>query len=159
MQNRSEENQVSRRKFLKGVLGIASGAIGVTLAVPLIGYFLSPAWRKGKKLPVPIARIKDIPLNLPTYVTYEERINDGWHVTTLSKGAWIINKDNKDITVFDPRCTHLNCPYYWDKEAEIFLCPCHDGKFDIQGNVIGGPPPRSLDKIQIDIAEDTIFVG
>ena len=159
MVNGLEDKQVSRRKFLKGIFGAISGVIGVTIATPLIGYFLSPAWRKRKKIPVAIARIKDIPVNQPTFVTYEERTNDGWYVTTLSKGAWIVNKDNKDVTVFDPRCTHLNCPYYWDKKAKIFNCPCHDGKFDIDGNVIGGPPPRPLDRIQIDVAEDTIFTG
>ncbi len=31
MYNRSKENQISRRRFLKGVLGIISGAIGVTI--------------------------------------------------------------------------------------------------------------------------------
>jgi len=57
--------------------------------------------------------------------------------------VWILNKDGKNFVVFDPRCTHLNCPYYWDKQANRFHCPCHDGRFDIDGNVIGGPPPRA----------------
>ncbi len=155
----SEGKLLSRRKFLKSIVGAIASAVGVTIATPLIGYFLSPAWKKSDKLPVAIARIRDIPVNIPTYATYEERFKDGWYTTTLSKGAWIVNRGNNDVTVFDPRCTHLHCPYYWDKDAKIFQCPCHDGKFDIEGNVISGPPPRPLDKIHINIIEDTIFIA
>jgi len=43
-------------------------------------------------------------------------------------------------------CTHLGCiPFYKTDEKE-FLCPCHGGKFTIDGlNVEGTPPPRPFD--------------
>ncbi len=153
------DGEISRRRFLGYVVSVISGVVGAAIATPLIGYFLSPAWRKGKTQLIPIANTSDIPVGEPTFVTYEERIRDGWYVSTLSKGAWILNKNNQEFIVFDPRCTHLNCPYYWDKEKKIFQCPCHNGQFDIDGNVIGGPPPRPLDRLPITIDKDTILVG
>jgi menaquinol-cytochrome c reductase iron-sulfur subunit len=129
------------------------------VASPLIGYFLSPAWKKSTPLLTPIARTSDIPIGQPTFVTYEQRIRDGWYISTLSRGTWVVNKDGKQFIAFDPRCTHLNCPYYWDKEKQQFLCPCHDGLFDIDGNVTGGPPPRPLDRLEITIDEGNIMVS
>jgi len=153
------KTQISRRKFLGYLIGGISGVIGVVVASPLVGYFLSPAWKKSKSLLTPIARTSDIPIGQPTYVTYEERMRDGWFVSTLSKGAWVVTEDGKEFVVYDPHCTHLNCPYYWDKQEQIFHCPCHDGKFDIDGNVIGGPPPRPLDRLEVMVEDDTILLS
>ncbi len=124
------------------------------MASPLVGYFLSPAWGKSITSLTSVARTSEIPIGEPTFVTYEERIRDGWYVSTLSKGAWVVNKDGKEFVAFDPRCTHLNCSYYWDKQEQLFVCPCHDGLFDIDGNVIGGPPPRPLDRLEVTIKDD-----
>ncbi len=159
MDSKPGNAEVTRRKFLGYLIGGISGLIGVIVAVPVIGYFLSPIWRKQSRMFTLIASVSDIPVDQPTFVTYEERIRDGWYITTLSKGAWVVNKDGKELIVFDPRCTHLNCPYYWDKKIQIFQCPCHDGEFDISGDVIGGPPPRPLDRLEFVVENGDILVS
>ncbi len=155
----SDSIRVTRRKFLGRVIAAITSVTAAAMAFPLIGYFLSPAWRKAAVQFTPVANVSDIPVGQPTFVTYEERAVDGWYTSTLSKGVWIVNKDGKDFSVFDPRCTHLNCPYYWDKEHNRFQCPCHSGQFDINGNVIGGPPPHPLDRLSYRIEGGTILVG
>jgi Rieske Fe-S protein len=140
------------------VIGAVGAAITTVVGVPLIGYFLSPAWKKADRLVTPIARTSDIPIGQPTFVTYEERVRDGWYISTRSKGSWIVTKDGKEFVVFDPRCTHLNCPYYWNKEKQKFECPCHDGGFDINGNVLHGPPPRPLDRLEFTIVDGLISI-
>ena len=159
MSNGSSKTEISRRKFLSYIVGGIGGAIGAVIATPLVGYFLSPAWKKSAPLLTPIARTTDIPVGQPTFVTYEHRVRDGWYISTLSKGSWIVSKDGTEFTAFDPRCTHLNCPYFWDKEKKVFLCPCHDGVFDIDGNVLSGPPPRPLDKLKVTIDNGTILIS
>ncbi len=158
MASEEDNKQITRRRFLGYVIGGISGIIGAAIATPLIGYFLSPAWKKSNPLLTPIAEVSNIPIGEPTYITYEQRLRDGWYITTLSRGAWVVNKGQNDINVFDPHCTHLNCPYYWDKEKQIFQCPCHGGEFDINGNVLAGPPPRPLDRLEFDIEKGTIVV-
>lgn len=157
VENRSPA-EVSRRRFLTLVIGGIGTVIAAAMATPVVGYFLSPAWKKSKPILTPIARASDIPEGVPTFVTYEQRIADGWFISTLSKGAWVTNKGG-EIVVFDPRCTHLNCPYYWDKDKQIFQCPCHDGKFDVEGKVTGGPPPRPLDRLEYEIQDGNIMVS
>ncbi len=152
---------VSRRKFLSYLVGGVSTAIVAVVATPLVGYFLSPAWRRKPPLLTPIAQVSDVPKDKPLFVTYEQRIRDGWYITTLSKGAWVVNKGGNKLTVFDfdPRCTHLNCPYYWDEEQGMFLCPCHGGKFDIDGKVLAGPPPRPLDRLEFSVEDGSILLS
>ncbi len=52
---------------------------------------------------------------------------------------------------YGQKCTHLSCPVYYAKENDRLECPCHEGGFNVQtGNVLYGPPPRPLDKIEIE---------
>lgn len=150
---------ISRRRFLGNVVKGIGGIITVAVASPLIGYFLSPIWKKSKPALTPIGTISQIPVNKPTYITYELRVRDGWYVTTVSQGVWAVNKGDGNIIIFDPRCTHLNCPYYWDDKKQAFSCPCHGGVFGIDGNVLAGPPPRPLDRMEYVVEEDSILLS
>jgi Rieske Fe-S protein len=38
-------------------------------------------------------------------------------------------------------------------------CPCHNGRFDLAGNVISGPPPAPLEVYQVDVAGEDIIVS
>ena len=157
MKDRRASQELSRRKFLDAFVGAAAAVVAAALATPVVGYFLSPLLKKtAGKTTVPIARTSEVPIDIPTFFSYEEAIRDAWVTTTTSKGAWIVNKDGKNFIVYDPHCTHLGCPYYWNPEKQIFQCPCHGGDFDINGKVLAGPPPRPLDKLAFTIVDDTI---
>jgi len=61
-----------------------------------------------------------------------------------------VNADGK-FYAYGQKCTHLSCPVYYAKENARLECPCHEGGFNVQtGNVLYGPPPRPLDKIEIE---------
>ncbi len=53
-------------------------------------------------------------------------------------------------------CTHLGCIV--GESSEGFLCPCHGSRFDQDGNVIGGPAPRSLPWLALSQAADGSLV-
>jgi cytochrome b6-f complex iron-sulfur subunit len=38
-------------------------------------------------------------------------------------------------------CTHNGCSIAYNKGGNNFVCPCHGGTFDTNGNVTSGPPP------------------
>ncbi len=154
----NQNSQISRRRFLGFLVGGVGGLVAAAVAVPIIGYFFSPGFRKSATLVTPIGNTSDIPIGVPTKVNYEQRVRQGWYITTLSKDTWVLTFDGKNFTAYDPKCTHLNCPYYWDPDKKEFLCPCHGGRFDINGNVLGGPPPRPLDKLNLEIQNGQILV-
>ena len=54
-------------------------------------------------------------------------------------------------------CSHMGCPLV-RRESDYF-CACHEGRFDLEGNVIAGPPPRPLSRIPARIEGDQIVVG
>ena len=56
------------------------------------------------------------------------------------------------------KCTHLQCPVYWEPNQEVLMCPCHNGFFDVKnGAPLAGPPRRPLPMIELDITSDGIF--
>jgi menaquinol-cytochrome c reductase iron-sulfur subunit len=154
----NEGHDMSRRTFLKYAVFGGAGLVAVSVATPLVGDFLSPGSKTSAVTTVPVARADSIPIGTPTFVRFEERLPDAWIVTTNSEGLWIVTKDGKNFNVFDPHCTHLKCPYYWDEKLGIFSCPCHGGKYDIDGKVLGGPPPRPLDRWEYIVNQGEIEV-
>src|SRR4029077_9084496 len=41
-------------------------------------------------------------------------------------------------------CTHAGCTVQFDANKTEAVCPCHKGTFDMNGNVVSGPPPTPL---------------
>jgi Rieske Fe-S protein len=65
-----------------------------------------------------------------------------------SGGAWLVRRADGTVTAFDPRCTHRSCLYDWEPADRRFACRCHDGFFDIAGEVLGGPAPGPLNQMR-----------
>ena len=57
------------------------------------------------------------------------------------------------LNVVNNHCTHLGCPVRWIEEKREILCPCHGGIYDLNGFVIGGPPPRALYRYAFEIRD------
>ena len=58
------------------------------------------------------------------------------------------------LNVVSNHCTHLGCPVRWIAEKGEILCPCHGGIYDINGDYVGGPPPRGLYHYTFEIREN-----
>ena len=125
--------------FLGSVMAVMIGGIGG-------GYVLSPLFQKRQEDWVDLGSVAEMHPGSPVKVEFVQRQRDAWMTTERRSSAWVLTPDGKDFLVFDPRCTHLGCPYRWDEAQKQFLCPCHAAVFDSQGNVMAGPPPRPLDR-------------
>jgi len=55
-------------------------------------------------------------------------------------------------------CPHLGCIVPWSEEEQRFHCPCHAAGFNVEGEVLAGPPPRPLDLFPVEIVEGEITV-
>lgn len=60
----------------------------------------------------------------------------------------------QDLNVMSNHCAHLGCPVRWFPDRGEILCPCHGGIYDINGGLIGGPPPQGLYKYAHEVRED-----
>ena len=148
----------TRRSFFTRITAAISTFIGISLAVPLVGYVISPAFKRKKKEWVPVAKLEDLPINEPKDLQYTETVEDGWLQTDSTKGIWAIKNQDNQVTVFSPICPHLGCGYRWDRKDRLFKCPCHGSIYDINGKVKGGPAPRPLDTLPVKIENGQLLV-
>lgn len=56
-------------------------------------------------------------------------------------------------------CTHKGCPVAWNAGAKQYQCPCHGGKFDPAGRVVGGPPPAPLPSLPVKVVKGMLLVA
>ena len=151
-------SQFSRRRFLGWIIAAVGAVIAAILGGSGIGYFISPAFKRKEENWVDLGPIGTFPKGNPTKVEFVQRIRDAWVTTERRSSAWVLTSDGENFIIFDPRCTHLGCPYHWDEEKKQFLCPCHTAIFDAAGGVMAGPPPRPLDRYQNKIVSDHLYV-
>ena len=72
--------------------------------------------------------------------------------------VWLI-REKEGFYALDRRCTHLGCPVNWDKLQEMFVCPCHNSKFHINGDVWSGPASKSLIAVRLRKANHSSLIA
>ncbi|SVB25180.1 uncharacterized protein METZ01_LOCUS178034 [marine metagenome] len=66
------------------------------------------------------------------------------------------------VVAYSAICTHTGCDVInWDAEELRMACPCHESQFDIYdgGRVVGGPAPRPLAMLPLEIVEGVVSVA
>ncbi len=156
----SGSKRINRRDFIKATTGAVGGIIGAVFGIPAIGYLLAPALREDKTgAPVAIGKLENIPVGKFHPFSFTITKVNGWERTASNYGGYILRKseDPKDILVLSSRCTHLSCTVNWKEEAQVFICPCHDAKFDKDGKVLDGPPPEPLGHFEYNVDADGVL--
>lgn len=77
----------------------------------------------------------------------------------LRGGPAIVINGNQGYAAFSLVCSHLGCLVKWEGDKNEFVCPCHGAKFDVEGNVVSGPPPRGLEKLNLEEKEGEVWVS
>jgi menaquinol-cytochrome c reductase iron-sulfur subunit len=144
-----------RRDFLKTAALVGGSA--VVTGVPLVSYFTAPALSKGIGKWVEFGPLEDLELGRVSMLSYEFLIKDGWLVLPQRGIVWAKTGTGDKLTVFSSVCTHLSCNVIWQEEAKIFECPCHAGKFDANGQMIGGPPQKPLTVLEHKIEDGNLL--
>jgi len=63
-----------------------------------------------------------------------------------------------ELVAFSQLCTHLSCAVIPDVGRGVFVCPCHEGYFDLRtGRNIAGPPPRPLPRVELRTDPDGVY--
>ena len=71
----------------------------------------------------------------------------------------IIRTGESSYVALSKVCTHQGCTVDYSKSGNRIVCPCHLSTFDINGNVLGGPAPRSLKKYTVTVNGSTLVIG
>lgn len=155
----SGSSKLDRRSFVKVVFTFLGSIMGAVLGLPFISYFITPALKKTKHEDwVPVGPLKEYPIGEPTPFSFVRTQVNGWERTSHSYGVYVLRESEKDARVFSNVCTHLSCRVSWKEDEKAFVCPCHDASFDIEGDVIHGPPPRPLDELDTKLEDETLYI-
>lgn len=151
---------VSRRTFLNYAVGAVASFVGIVAGVPIVGYLGGAFQARGRSQWVKLGRMEQFVDPTPQAAQFTLAQQDGWVEVRASRTCWVIREGSK-LAVFNGRCTHLGCAYSWQREgehADRFFCPCHDGVYDRGGYVVGGPPPRPLDRLETKVEDGELLV-
>lgn len=154
----SSPNQVSRRDFIKVTVAAIGSIIGAVIAIPSIVYLFSPALEKKDDTgTIDLGPLENYPIGTPArFETTITKVN-GWERTGTLYGLYVYRKNESEVRVFSDICTLLGCRVSWHAGQEHYISPCHNGHFDIVGNVVSGPPPRPLDEYVVKIENGSLY--
>lgn len=156
----SIKNPLTRRDFIKAVAAGIGGLIAALVGIPSVAYLLSPATqaRMEDDALIPLGPLENYPIAVPTRFDFTRTKVNGWERTATNYGLYVLRKSESEVRVFSDVCTHLGCRVTWHPEIKHYVSPCHDGHFDIAGNVLSGPPPRPLDEFVTKVEDGNLLV-
>jgi Rieske Fe-S protein len=151
----------SRRAFLFKLALWANGAVGAVLAVPVIGYLLGPAMKKGSSYNswISLGLVNDFPEGETRLVSYRNPVTTLWDGQTGDVPCWVRRVSGSTFQVFAINCAHLGCPVRWFAQSKLFLCPCHGGAYYADGSRASGPPERGLFEYEHRIDGNTLMIS
>ena len=155
----SEPQELSRRSFLGFVTWAIGGLISLGMGVPAISYLIGPALKKlDSDAWIRLGGVSRVELQTPTLFKTKVIRQTGWITDERELSVYVFTENGRDYTAMSNICTHLGCRVRWIDEQDQFFCPCHNAVFDKLGQVVDGPPPRPLDRYEIKVEDDQIFI-
>jgi cytochrome b6-f complex iron-sulfur subunit len=174
------KERLSRRRFLRRSM-LAVWGLSTTAAVAGALYFSYPnlagqfgsALTVGKKSDFPAAEPAGFKLNqagvfyrqnAKTYVIHlSSKTQLLLNGSTLSDqlDAETITKDSDGsywIALYQ-RCVHLGCTVPFRDDCDSFKCPCHGSHYNVDGEYLDGPAPRSLDRFALSLSGSDVIVN
>ena len=149
-----------RRSFLGDLLAVGTAAVGALLAVPLTRFVLHPILRATTPASWsdigPVAEFASVTAPTKKSILLEQR--DGWRKVVSEKALYVVKDADGQLAVLSSVCTHLGCSVPWVADKNEFVCPCHIGRFAPDGRLLGGPPPRGMDRLESRIENGVLQV-
>lgn len=138
----------ARRRFVNWFLGTAAGAFVVSVLYPVSRYLIPPEVAESTASTVKLS-IK------PSDV----KPNSGVIFKFGNSPGILIRTPTGELRAFSAVCTHLNCTVQYRPDLTEIWCACHNGRYNLNGKNVAGPPPRPLDTYTVNARGDDIVVG
>jgi menaquinol-cytochrome c reductase iron-sulfur subunit len=154
-----EPNELSRRNFMQTAIWGIGGLIGIVFGASAVAYIVGPSLKKQQtETWVALGPTSKVELGVPTLFTFTVQTQTGWIENTDEVSVYVLSTDARTYIAMSNICTHLGCRVRWITDQDQFFCPCHNGVFDISGNVVAGPPPRPLDQYEVKVENDQLYI-
>jgi cytochrome b6-f complex iron-sulfur subunit len=173
------KQRVSRRRFLRrsllavwGLSATAGVAGALDMLYPNLSNQFGSALIVGAKADFPAAKPGDFKINqagvfyhqqAKTYVVHLDKDTE-----FLLQGATLKDQLASESIVKDgdgsywialyQRCVHLGCTVPFRDDCVSFKCPCHGSHYNVTGEFLDGPAPRSLDRFALSFNGEDVVV-
>lgn len=157
-----QPERVSRRQFLTYTIASVGGFLASGMLFPMVRMAVDPIVSQGEEGEFVKVGTLDEFSDVPKEVSFEKPIKDGWYDTQEKLTAWVTKDENGEILALSPICKHLGCTVNWEGGGteNQYFCPCHFGFYYKNGlNVPNTPPPEPLDKYEVQIKDNDVYLG
>ncbi len=136
----------ARRSVIRWLLG-SGFAISLTSFIYPVIRFLNPP-------PVSEAAVNEVVAGR----VEELKPNSGKIVRFGDNPVLLVRVSQTEWRALSAVCTHLSCIVQYQPERTRIWCACHNGVYNLQGQVVSGPPPRPLKPYTVHIREDEVVI-
>ena len=164
------KQRLSRRRFLRRSMLVVYG-LSATASVAGTLYFMYPNLAGQFGANFTVGKITDFPGAVPgkftlgqagvfyiqnakTYLVHLAPVTQfllsGSNLTDqLSSESFVKGADGSHWVALYQRCVHLGCTYAFRADCASFKCPCHGSHYNVDGEYLDGPAPRSADRFAL----------
>jgi len=137
----------SKRNFLAVLLGGSLVAWIGSVLFPIFSYLKIPKQAEVEVKSVKVGKLSDI------------EKDSGMIIRFGNKPVILVRTSVGEFKAFEGTCTHLDCTVQYRKDMGVIWCACHNGKYDLTGRNISGPPPKPLEPYRVIVQGEDVFVA
>jgi Rieske Fe-S protein len=146
IENNATKQNIERRDFLNLFLKGGVFAWLVSIIYPIYKYLEPPKSEEVKVSSVKIGNENDM------------EKDSGKIVKFGNKPVIVIRIASGDYKAFSANCTHLDCIVQYRKDFGQIYCACHNGRYDLNGKNVSGPPPAPLQKYNVSLKGEEVII-
>ena len=143
----TERFSAARRSFLNLIIGGGSMSLVGAVFYPVLRFILPPKISEAMTSSVVAGTVDDLKPGAGKIFKFGNR------------PGLLVMTEAGEYKAFSAVCSHLQCTVQYRQDLGEIWCACHNGRFDLKGQVISGPPPEGLEEYRVDLRRDEIVVS
>ena len=137
----------TRRSLLNSLLGTSTCATLGAILYPILRFMVPPKIVESSASSVVAAKVSELKPNVGKIFKFGV------------KPGLLVQTPAGEYRAFEAICTHLDCTVQYQSEEKLIWCACHNGRYDLTGKNVSGPPPRPLEEYRVNVRGDEIIVS
>lgn len=136
-----------RRRFLDFILGSGTLALLGAIFYPVLRFVLPPKDSEAATTSVVAGQVGDL------------KPGSGKVFRFGNQPGLLLLTAAGQYKAFSAVCPHLQCTVQYRADMSQIWCACHNGMFNLNGQVVSGPPPKGLEEYRVDLRGTEVVVS
>ena len=128
-----------RRTFLDSLLAVGFVSTAAAISYPVALYLVPPASGEPDTATAVAAKASEL------------KPNSGKVFKFGNRPGIVVRTADGEVRAYSAVCTHLDCTVQFKGDTSQLWCACHNGTYDLGGNVVSGPPQRPLERFAVNV--------